>query len=719
MHKTPISVFTAICSLLILVSGLYGQEKEIRIGLALSGGGAKGLAHIGVLKVLDEAGIPVHLISGTSMGAIVGAFYSLGYSPAEIETLVTLMDWQQVLTDQIRRRSLPMVEKYKYDRYLGSLELQKGMISLPTGIIKGQNVAMLLAKMTWRANGLSDFSKLPIPFVAVATDIASGKAIALKSGNLATVLRATMAIPSLLTPQVLQGKLLVDGGITRNLPAQDVKALGADYIIGVDVGTALRSVEELNTFIDIMDQSIRLGSYLQTIEQRQICDLVIAPDMSGLTFSDFSSSREFIRRGVLAARKMLPQITIYVENHKIAATVNAETRRRQLSKKTVFIDSVKISGAIQRPLQVVKDELDLSVPGDITAATMSAAMNRVYSSQAYHKVSYRIKEQGERHIAYIELQEKDAQVLRYGFHYNSRDAAKFLLNTTIRNLPGANSVFSVDLQLANRTQIDAEYYYTPEVARHLGFRLRAYHHSTIYDIYKNDNRVAQFGSQIQGLDLFIGSIYSTRLMSGFAYNLEFVAVEREIGAPVRRDSFSRIARLSYLLQFDTLDKTDFPRQGMLFTANTEFALNEIGSEEKFWRSSADLQTYMPLSKKLSLLMHLQAGFTTSNSLPLPQQFYLGGNGSFSGFKTHELAGTNLQAFSLGLRWQVLRDKFITARFDIGNTFPTWELSRDFGFYEQGFGLGIGAATPFGPLEITFETSKRHAILTHINIGYLF
>ncbi|KAA3620159.1 MAG: hypothetical protein DWQ05_05365 [Calditrichaeota bacterium] len=719
MKSFPKKILVAI--VILLISGLpaNGQTKEVKIGIALSGGGAKGFAHIGVLKVLDEAGIPIDFISGTSMGGLVGAFYSIGYSPAEIEELVTTLDWQSVLTDQIPRSLLPMAEKEKFDRYLGSFELKKGTISLPTGIIKGQNISTLLAEMTWRANAITDFSELPIPFVAVATDIASGRSVPLKSGNLATVLRATMAIPSLMTPQVLQGKLLVDGGITRNLPAQDVKDLGANYIIGVDVGTALRTIEELTTFIDIMDQSIRLGSYLQTIEQRDKCDLVIAPDMSNLAFSDFNSAAELIKRGEEAAKKKLPELLAYLEKNLTEEKLTSEQRQKILKNQSSKIDSMILEGASHRSSEIVEQELGLKFPNYISARTMTHAINRVYSSQAYHKITYEIEAENSEKWLRIQLQEKDPKLLRYGFHYNSRDAAKFLFNTTIRNITGPNSVFSLDLQLASRTQFDAEYYFAPRWANHLGLRLQAYHHSTIYDIYNGDNRTAQFGSQVQGADIFLGSLFSKKLMTGAGYNLEFVDIEREIGNPVYQETFSRIARLSYLLQFDSQNKTAFPRRGVHFKSKTELAIKQIGSENEFWRTSLDLKTFVPITKKVTGLFRLQAGFTTSDSLPLPHQFYLGGYDSFYGFKAQELAGTNLQALTFGLQLEVLRDKFITAQVNSGNVFDTWKIDTDIDRYFSGFSLGLGAATPFGPLEITLETSRRHALLTHICIGYRF
>ncbi|KAA3658968.1 MAG: hypothetical protein DWQ10_10000 [Calditrichaeota bacterium] len=697
----------------------FAQQKERTIGLALSGGGAKGLAHIGVLKVLDEAGIPVHFIAGTSMGALVGSLYSIGYSPDELHTLAIELDWHNMLTDAIDRKLLPMVEKEKVNRYLGAFELKKGQISLPTGIIKGHNISTNLAEFVWAAQHISDFTKLPIPFVAVTTDIASGETVPLDHGNLAHALRATMAIPSFLTPQIQQGRLLVDGGITRNLPAQEVQDLGADYIIGVDVGTALRGVDELTSFVEIMDQSIRLGSYLETIEQRNMCDLVIEPNLEDLTFSDFNSAEEIINRGEEAARKNLLQMRAYVNDHKVKPGTTPLQRYARLNSNAVKIDSVVFKGATYRDKQTVQKDLGFTAPDFVSASMMTRAMNRIYSSQAYHKIIYTIEKKAGKNILDVDLQEKEQHLFRYGFHYNTNDAAKFLLNTTRRNITGPYSSLSFDLILSKRLQLELEYYTASAQKKYLGSRLRFYHHSREYDFYDGKNRIAQFGSNIDGADILFGSLLSKRFLSGVGLTYEFIDTEREIGDPVLQNSFTRLANAYIVSQYDSKNREDFPTRGFYWIWKTEAAWPEIGSEDKFWRSFLDVQAFVPISRWVTGLFRLQTGLTTSDNLPLTRRFYLGGFDSFAGFKAQEMAGENMQAVALGFQWEILRDKFITAQFNAGAALDSWKLDTDFSDYFGGFGLGVGAATPFGPMQINFSSSRRHSMLVYISVGYLF
>ena len=208
------------------------DRQRPRVGLALSGGGAKGFAHIGVLKVLESAGVPIDCISGTSMGSIVGALYAIGYSVDEIEAIALESDWEDIFSDAITRRDRPIEQKLVEDRYLLSLPLVGTKIGLPRGLIAGQKVSALLDRLTLPVHGQTSFRELPIPFSCVATDIVTGEAVVLDSGFLPEAIRASMAIPSAFTPVEIDGRLLVDGMLVRNFPVQDVIDLGADLVVG-------------------------------------------------------------------------------------------------------------------------------------------------------------------------------------------------------------------------------------------------------------------------------------------------------------------------------------------------------------------------------------------------------------------------------------------------------------------------------------------------------
>ena len=285
---------------LTLVTPVSGQERPA-VGIAFSGGGARGFAHIGVLKVLEEVGMPIDYVSGTSMGSIVGGLYACGYTTAEIESLAVYTDWDEMFSDTVGRRKLAMAYKFWDARYATSFPLRRGLPELPSGLIAGQKITKLLDRLTLHVQDVEKFTELPTPFVCLATDIENGEAVVRDHGDLANAIRASMAIPTVFTPVVVDDRLLVDGGVARNLPAKDVRDLGADIVIGIDSSSPLYKKGELNTMIKIMDQTVSFQIAGTSREQKKLCDILIEPETEKQGFQ-FDEAPYFIAQGEAAAR---------------------------------------------------------------------------------------------------------------------------------------------------------------------------------------------------------------------------------------------------------------------------------------------------------------------------------------------------------------------------------------------------------------------------------
>jgi NTE family protein len=282
-------------------------DPDTSIGLALSGGSAKGFAHIGVLRVLERAGTPIDAIAGTSMGALVGGLYAIGYTPDMLEELAVEQDWEALFTDSYDRRSWTIESKLAGE-YLLELPIREQRPQLPAGLVAGQRISQLFTGLTWPAHAVRDFRTFPIPFVALATDLETGDAVPLDSGLLPQAMRASISIPTVFAPIWIGERVLVDGGLSRNLPAQDVVDLGADVIICVDVSDPLATADSIQTLLDVLDQSISFRTVASTEEQRRLCDVIIEPDIEGLSAIAFDRAAEWIARGEAAARAALPQI---------------------------------------------------------------------------------------------------------------------------------------------------------------------------------------------------------------------------------------------------------------------------------------------------------------------------------------------------------------------------------------------------------------------------
>src|SRR5438046_661600 len=279
---------------------LCGARAQ-RVGVALSGGAARGLAHIGVLKVLEEAGVPVDVITGTSMGSVVGGLYAVGYTAAQLDTIVRTEDWYRLLTDPVDRRDLAVDRKFTEDHYLLTLPIQRGGIKLPRSVVAGQRVSQLLTRLTWSAHAIRDFRALPIPFAAVATDLETSRAVVLDHGFLPDAIRASMALPSVFSPVDLGDTAVIDGGVVRNLPAQDARALGADVLICSDVTDPLEPRDSIVSLVDVLVQSVSFRVWDSEAEQRSKCDVLILPDVRAFSTFGFTRASEVIARGEVAA----------------------------------------------------------------------------------------------------------------------------------------------------------------------------------------------------------------------------------------------------------------------------------------------------------------------------------------------------------------------------------------------------------------------------------
>src|SRR5690606_1756594 len=272
----------ALC-LLVFSSAFYGQDslkqQDLKIGLVLSGGGAKGLAHIGALKIIEEAGIRIDYIAGTSMGAIVGALYSSGYSATQLDSIFHDINFNILIQDDIPRAAKTFYEKDENERYALTLPFDNFQISFPSGLSRGQNIYNLVSRLTMHLGDIRDFSEMPIPFFCIASNIETGEQVLLDSGSLPKAVSASGAIPSFFSPVRIDGKLLTDGGVTHNYPVQELRDRGAEIIIGIDVQDTLMDREELKSALNILNQIGNFRTIREMKDKIELTDIYIKPDI--------------------------------------------------------------------------------------------------------------------------------------------------------------------------------------------------------------------------------------------------------------------------------------------------------------------------------------------------------------------------------------------------------------------------------------------------------
>jgi len=369
-----------------------------KLGIALAGGGAKAAASIGVLKVLVRENIPVAAIAGTSMGAGVGGMFAAGYSPDEIEKIFLSNDWNDIFNDTPARAFLTQEQKDAASRHLLEFTFYRGSFMAPSGLSAGQKLTNLLAGKTLAASFESnfDFNKLKIPYRAIATDIETGDSVAIDRGMLHEAMRASTAIPLVFQPVEIQGRLLVDGGLVNNLPVEVVRSMGVDVVLAIDASAKLEKKDRLTSLFEIMSQSISLQVRRESERQASLADLVITPDTSEYSFTDFPAMHEIVKQGEEAAREALPKIRALMQPRAVPQT-NVEHYR---------ITSLAIKGNSRISEATIRFAMTpVLSPREATIDELLAAMGEVSGLGYFSNVSMDLEKEGEGTRAVLTVEE--------------------------------------------------------------------------------------------------------------------------------------------------------------------------------------------------------------------------------------------------------------------------------------------------------------------------
>ncbi len=721
-----LKVFLFIASAII---HLCAQDMP-KIGLALSGGGAKGLAHIGVIKVLEEENIPIDYITGTSMGSIIGALYAIGYGPEAMEKVLTEVNWDNIFFEKVERHDLPMELKQYDGRYMLSLPIKGNKLTLPSAVMGDFNISMLFSRLTLPVHHIDDFNEFPIPFACIAADITTGEVVVLNSGSLAEAMRASMSLPMVFSPIKINDRLLVDGGILRNFPVQDVINMGADIVIGVDVGAPLYKEDELDSFIKILDQASGFKGAESTIYQRELCDLLIAPDTEGISLLDFGDVHEIINRGEQAARKLLPQIRALADS--TTRRTGYISDRSPSIPDTVIIQKITIEGSSHLTSRVIKSELNIDPPQKISMQNLEYKINRIYSTQTFDKIRYYLYPDNngfELVLKYIE--DKDI-LLRSSLRYESYTDAAILLNIFSRKLGGLGSFLNIDIRLGERVDADINYFAHLAWLPTLGVSARLHYADTFVDVFRNGSRKAKGEiKSLYGEGLF-GSVFSTRLVIGLGMRAEYTYVKSVIAESDTIPWDAKLYPLVNVIWYDNLDRTYFSTSGVSLFMRNEWVPAGFGVEEYFRVHFLKFHGRIPAGKKISFFTEIMLSGKSGADLPPHYEFILGGVDlpamafarnfsfiSFMGLEYQELKGPFAQFAQIGIQGEITSNLFLILRANSGNVFSEWNSDFSINRFKHGIGLTLGYLSVMGPVELTFMSGSGHKFLSHFNLGFKF
>ena len=699
---------------LFLVLFSYSFSEDKRIGLVLSGGSAKGLAHIGVLKVLEEEKVPVEYITGTSMGSIVGGLYVAGYTVEEIEKFAVETDWFAMFTDNIPRDKKGAIRNYFEDKNTIALPFQGFSVNFPSGAIGGKSISGNLNDLLYGVEDVNDFRKFPQKFALVATDLESGEAVMIDKGSLPIAIRASMSLPTVISPVRYQGKLLIDGGIVRNLPVQEIKVLGADYTIGVNVGEGFSKLDETKmNLVNITENALTIGGKREVERQIRMLDLYIEPDVADIASPDFSKAEVIIALGEAAARKNIDEIRKLSDPAKFEEIQEKRKEFRKTWRDTYSIKSVKFEGN----KRYNEKFFNKFIPKDLSALKkedIDSIVNKIYSNGDFLTVYYEIENDD---LTFV-VQEKASNYLTLGGNLNTEDYATISIG-----VQGNKSFDSTSLRYSLVGILSQEYALNGQLVLSTGLDSKVFIMPSFHiknDIIKNqeyNGRKFDFENKVSNVNLGFGIELDKNLVLIAGAGFEESSV-------YKNEDNSKNQKMHYpvytaQLIYDTRNSYIYPTKGYYF--NTTYAYGN-SSEADFSSLSFLGRGVFPLTKKLTIIPTVEYLSASGDDIPETYQPRLGGYKTrdhsleFRGIEENSLKGQSIATANLKLQYSINKYIYVDAGISYAAISDT-AFSIDGDTTKQSYDIGIGIKTPLGPSYIGGSKAEGEKIRYYLNLGY--
>ncbi|MCS6230702.1 patatin [Shewanella baltica] len=553
--------------------------ERLKIGVVLSGGGAKGAAHVGVLKILEEHNIPVDYIAGTSIGAYVAGMYSLGYSASEVEAIMMGVDWDSGYSDTIPRNILSYRDKQLRDRYNIPLNIgyNEGQVRAPSGLLRGQTMSQLLRQSTDLVQQFGNFDDLAIPYRAVATDLETSLPVVISHGSMVKAMQASATVPGALQPAQIDGKLLVDGGIANNMPVDVVKAMGADIIIAVDIGSPLVKKDKLDSTIAVLDQLSNFLTNASTEKQKLLLtdkDVLIRPAIDALSTTDFTIMPLALTLGKEAANGQLDKLSsMSVSPEEYAAYVEAKKAKGKLLMADVrhSVNEIVFDNQSKVSLNLLTETLNIKPGQAVSKDELNEALKRIYSLNKFERVDAEFVEGEDGRVLTVTTKAKSwgPNYFQLGFNweddFNSESAISFDMAYTMTDLTFNGGEWRNEIKLGMEKLFATEFYQPLDRDQQFFSRARYQYDTRNWDLYDNNNRLLTFDKKTHTIELGIGYNYTSQGMIELGLVAERGAIIND--AWLLRDldfsSYGAYFRFGY----DSLDSISFPTSGNRVTLN--------------------------------------------------------------------------------------------------------------------------------------------------------
>jgi len=740
-------------------------QEQPKIGLVLSGGGAKGLAHIGILKSLEEAGITPDFITGTSMGSIMGGLYAIGYTADEIKQIALEADWDQLLSNKSSLNEVVIEEKDYYNRYISELDINGFRFELPKGLIKGQKLSNLLSNLTRPVHNLNDFSQLPIPYACVAADIETGQKVVLHSGSLARSMRASMAIPSIFTPVEIDGQLLVDGGIIRNFPVEENLEMGADYIIGVFVGNQLLSRDELKSPLSVLTQSTFIHASFDTELQRKLVDIYIEPDMESYGAGSFTEAKAIVEIGEKYGQMFLEEFKNLKDSLEILGWKNNPVNK-PFARDSFYVTEIKVLKNQSVPETFILDRLGVRSESWITIDQLETGIDNLYGTRYFTKILYEIHDSDERKQLIIDVGEAPDGQLKAALQYDLETEISLLVNFTYRNLLFNNSRIILEGEISNSPLLDINYLKYFGEGQKYSLLTGYYYRNTGIPVIEDERTVALYETSQHHFFAGVQASFKANQVFRLMYEHERTSLRPEVistpNTPLNKLNF-KAHNLHLNFEHNNLNNRYYPSNGSRHKVSFKFRTSihmdivddpsdtlDLSAPEYNTPPSISPSIYdqwvIPLTDRMCLGLKTEFNFnihvkesvdTFALQTAVLDMNYIGGYrklmpnfNPFWGAELSKYHSEHLFFTGLMLQYKIGRQiylqalgQFYHAYYPFGWIFPAMKDSnyemggRD---YLLGFGASVGYMSPIGPISFSVGKDIHSNTMHHfLNLGFYF
>jgi NTE family protein len=739
------------CLLMLLVfQTAAAQTLNVRpkIGVTLSGGGAKGLAHIGILKAIDSAGLKVDYITGTSMGSIIGSLYAIGYSADTIEQITRTIDWDLVLSNSSSLRSLFMEEKEEYSKYIIELPWINSQFRLPTGVLTGQELWLKFSELFFPVYNQKNFSDFSIPFRCIGTDVGTGEAVVMKEGEIISAIRSSMAIPSVFTAVDFNGKRLIDGGIVRNFPVRDVKEMGANYVIGSNVTAGLLPSDKVRNVLQILMQVAFFREAEDARTEVPQCDIYIPFKMEKYSMGSFADADAILQLGLEEGRRLYPQFKRLADSLDQIYGPAPPKKDRLPQVNKVEISSYEVQGVEKTSADFFVHTMNFDVGKSYTAKQLANMVRRAYGTRYYSRIIYSLQPQPDSTVRIVfDVTENPFTFAKLGLHYNRFTGVGIIANITSRNFFTTNSRSLVTVNLGETFRVRAEHLQyigrLKNISVPLDLQFDRFDFNT-YDTYVQTGLYKQHYFRFGGRFQYSAS---RNFSIGVGHKFEWLRYSPTISKGLEFKGSNNFTSTYVYLAHNSLDRSIYPRKGVKLEAeaarvarqhpNIRFLLDgeEIVDEDSiqvstapYLRTTLNVESYFPLGRRATLQMNAQGGINFDYNGNVMNEFIIGGltktfrnQITFAGLPEGSLYTPAMAMLQGGLRVQIYNNTYLTGRANVlFNNFISQSSFFGNPDFLSGYSMTFSYNFALGPLEISaMYCDQTRKFQSYINLGIPF